>query len=451
MLIQSLISVPFNSLNNIDENKVMEEETRPESKGDHIKDDFMTKSSVFFIGTHKDKVSPQRIEEVNKQLLELIRDTPQYRAHIVQHCISDRVIFAVDNFSSLQSDEDFLPIRKATQGLMYGNSCLKVKAPTSWLFTGIVLQNLSESLPILPLTRCKEIARQCGIDNEGFESCLKFLHQKIGIVRYYHTEHLRDLVILKPQLIINLLSQLMKRAFLKPSMQKAIINDDDINEVVKDSIYVKKDVLLEMSHDLLLTCPHPDSTANIPLYYLTCMLPVKKVSPDRIENMAVFFTLKEFVLPTGVGRAVITAIMQQRINSAIPWRMSRDTLYRNSLEFTVGHPAHSLPFKIKSTQGHISLSVSSSLKPNDEICTEVRQQIESIMTEVLKLYSYGDCSSPTVAFICPDCDAGGNSSLHYATLISEDEIQCSITLRKSNIPQRLKQWVMVRLHTLLIS
>ena len=175
----------------------------------------MNRSCVFFVGTHKDKVSLQRIEEMNRSLIDLIQHTPQYQANIVQRCSADSVIFAVDNFSSLQNDEDFVVIRRATQGLVYG-SHLRVKAPTSWLFTGIVLQNLSETQPIISTDQYQEIARQCGIEHDSFRACLNFLHLRIGAIRYYDTEHLRNVVILKPQLIINILSQLMKRAFMKP-------------------------------------------------------------------------------------------------------------------------------------------------------------------------------------------------------------------------------------------
>ena len=68
---------------------------------------------------------------MNRNLIELIRVTPQYQAHVVLQHSAGNIIFAVDNFSLLQNDEDFVPIRRATQSLIYGNSHFKVKAHTS--------------------------------------------------------------------------------------------------------------------------------------------------------------------------------------------------------------------------------------------------------------------------------------------------------------------------------
>ena len=53
-------------------------------------EEILNRSCVFFIGTHKDKVSPERIEAMNRDLIDLIQDTPQYKANIVQRCNADK-------------------------------------------------------------------------------------------------------------------------------------------------------------------------------------------------------------------------------------------------------------------------------------------------------------------------------------------------------------------------
>ena len=228
----------------------------------------LNRSSVFFIGTHKDKVSPQRIEAVNRELLELIQHTPQYKANIVQRCSASSIVFLVDNFSSLVKDEDFVTIRRATQGLVYGNHS-RVKAPTSWLFTGIVLQNVSESQPVISLDQCQAIAQQCGVEQDSFKSCLKFLHKKVGAIRHYETEKLVAMVFVKPQVMINALSHLMRRAFLTPISRRAVVDDEDMNDAVAHFKSMTREGLIEIAMDLLVMCCHPNSTAQHPTYYLT--------------------------------------------------------------------------------------------------------------------------------------------------------------------------------------
>ena len=427
MLCQSLISVPVHSSG--------VRGSKNDVSGDG---EFQNRSCVFFIGTHKDKMSPQRIEAVNRDLIQLIQHTPQYKANIVQRCSTDSIVFPVDNFSSLENDEDFAVIRRATQGLVYG-SHLRVKAPTSWLFTGVVLQNVSESRPMISLDQCQEIATQCGVEQEAFKPCLKFLHNKVGAIRFYETEHLREVVIIKPQVVINALSHLMRRAFLKPLSRRPVVDDEDINDVVLHFKSMTRDRLIEIALDLLVMCHHPNYTAQHPMYYLTCMLPMIR-EVEGVGKSSVYFMMEGFVLPIGLGRATITAIVQQRVNTKSPWKIKYHTFYRNSVEFTVGSPAAS--FNISCSTKHLRLFVENAASVSRETCSDVRVSIESTMTKVLKLYRYGEATTPVVAFECPGCDHK-TTGFHYATLESEDRLQCSLRKQDLVVSSHLRMWVLV--------
>ena len=433
MLYQSLISVPVES-----SGVRMSETDSQDMSGDG---EFLNRSSVFFIGTHKDKVSPQRIEAVNRELIELIRHTPQYKASIVQRCSASSIVFPVDNFSSLEKDEDFVAIRRATQGLVYGSHS-RVKAPTSWLFTGIVLQNVSESHPVVSLDQCQAIAQQCGVEEDSFKSCLKFLHKKVGAIRHYETEKLVAMVFIKPQVLINALSHLMRRAFLNPISRRAVVDDEDMNDAVTHFKSMTREGLIEIAMDLLVMCHHPNSTAQHPTYYLTCMLPVKR-EPEGLEESSVYFTMEEFVLPIGLGRATITAVVQQRHKTKTPWTIDYSTLYRNSVEFTVGSPASK--FKISCSTKHLRLSVENAASVSRDTCSDVRIAIESIMTDALKLYQYGQAKTPVVALVCPGCDRE-TSELHFASLVEEDRLECSRTKNSFGVEQHLRMWVLVSVH-----
>ena len=426
MLCQSLISVPIHS----------------SCQGASPKDgsgteEILNRSCVFFIGTHKDKVSHERIDAMNRDLIELIQDTPQYKANIVQRCNAESLIFAVDNFSSLENDEDFVVIRRATQGLLYG-SRLRVKAPTSWLFTGLVLQKLSETQTMISYDQCQEIARQCGIEQNSFKACVQFLHHTTGAIRHYESDHLQNVVIIKPQVVINALSHLFKRAFVKPLSRKAVITDEDINDATGQFKSVTTDRLTEIALDLLVMCRHPNSTTEHPMYYLTCMLPFNKENASLDDNASVYFMMEGFVFPLGLGRATITAIVQQRLDSKSPWKINYNTLCRNSIEFTV----KSITFNIVCTTKHLRLSARNSRSASRETCSDVRVAIESIMSDVLKLYNYGQAKSPIVGFVCPSCDMSSGSS-HYATLVSEDRITCHETRQRFEVPSHIEQWVLV--------
>ena len=424
MLCQSLANVPIPVGENIEGRSVIEESSMS--------------TAVLFIGTHKDTVSSQKIQEMNDNLIDIIKDTPQYKAQIVKYSSPGNIIFPVHNFSSLQNDEDFLPIRTVTQNLVYGECYFKVKAPTSWLFLGIVLQKLSDSQPIIALEQCREIARQCGIKQSNIEQVVKFLHYKIGAIRFYDTKNLSNVVILKPQLVINLLSRLIKTQFRKSQEQRMIFTNYDLKEVVKESTFVREQFMLCLTHDLLLSVPHPHSTIQNPKHLLTCMLPMDKQEED--DETAVFFMLKSNFLPSGVGRATLTAIMQQATHSTARWNIVYQHIFRNCLKFIDDHSKTT--FQMKYTNGSLSLSILNPKNPNIGISFQVRRQVEAIMKDVLKLYNYGEKSILLTAFICPQHNDVGKSP-HFAVLTPEGYLECLATKEIIEMPQKLRHWLMV--------
>ena len=427
MLCQSLEGVPIMTCDEDDQNMFLEES-----------------NAVLFVGTHKDTVSPQKIQETNHFLLDLIKETPQYKAHIVKYSSAGKIIFAVNNFSSLHNDEDFFSIRRVTENLIYGDRSFKVKSPTSWLFLGIVLQKVSESQPIIALEQCKELARKCGISKSNIEMALKFLHHKIGAIRYYNTENLNTVVILKPQMIINLLSNLIKTNFRKSSDKRAIFTSQDIVEVVKESEHVGEEFLLCLTRDLLLSAPHPGTTVQDPKHFLTCMLPVSK--QDQHDNTSLLFTLKSFSLPSGAGRAALTGIMQQAMHSPSPWKINYERLFRNSLELSVS-PSN-ITFTVKHTRRCLSITISTPVPPNAiGLSFQVRKRIETILKEVLKLYTYGKANVPITAFLCPEQHDNLTSSSHYAILTPEGYLECHATKKILELPQYLHHWITVGFET----
>ena len=148
--------------------------------------------------------------------------------------------------------------------------------------------------------------------------------------------------------------------------------------------------------------------------------------------------MEGFVFPLGLGRATITAIVQQRLDSKSPWKINYNTLCRNNIEFTV----KSITFNIVCTTKHLCLSIRNSRSALRETCSDVRVAIESIMSDVLKLYNYGQAKTPIVGFVCPSCDMSSGNS-HYATLVSEDRITCHETRQRFEVPSHIEQWVLV--------
>ena len=74
---------------------------------------------VFFVGTHKDKVSQKRINRIDHCLQQMVRSTGLYREGMIQFASESRMLLAVNNLSSEDSDVQLIRAaveRVGTQG-----------------------------------------------------------------------------------------------------------------------------------------------------------------------------------------------------------------------------------------------------------------------------------------------------------------------------------------------
>ena len=111
----------------------------------------------------------------------------------------NQMIFAVDNFS--ESDADFELIRSNVQTLV-DTGDFKTTSPSHWLIYSLVLRQLNNQIE--SYSKCFEIAKDCGIrNNEEHQEALHFIHTKMGIIRYFPVDKLKQIVILDPQVLFD--------------------------------------------------------------------------------------------------------------------------------------------------------------------------------------------------------------------------------------------------------
>ena len=88
------------------------------------------RSKVFFVGTHKDKVSQEQIDYTDHSLKQMVKSTGLYRKGIIQNASKDRMLLAVNNLSDDNSDVQLVQAAVERVG---GQGDFKVRAPPSWL------------------------------------------------------------------------------------------------------------------------------------------------------------------------------------------------------------------------------------------------------------------------------------------------------------------------------
>jgi hypothetical protein len=168
---------------------------------------------VFLIGTHKDlldkKSAPTIIDNIDAQLQTVIKSTSHYREGIIQFASKSRMIFTVSNLDP--NETDFQNIRSAVEKTVEIGD-YKMESPAHWMIYSLVVRQLQNRVE--SYDECFAIAKECGIKDENeFNEALHFIHTKMGLVRYFPHEELKDIVIVDPQILFEKVTELIVETF----------------------------------------------------------------------------------------------------------------------------------------------------------------------------------------------------------------------------------------------
>ena len=171
------------------------------------------KPKVFLIGTHKDlldkKSAATIIDRIDVQLQTVIKSTSHYREGIIQFASESRMVFTVNNLDS--SDSDFQAIRSAVE-ITVEKGDYKMRSPAHWMIYSLVVRQLQTRVE--SYDECFAIAKECGMkDKNEFNEALHFIHTKMGLIRYFPHEELKDIVIVDPQILFEKVTELIVETF----------------------------------------------------------------------------------------------------------------------------------------------------------------------------------------------------------------------------------------------
>ena len=170
------------------------------------------KSLVLIVGTHIDQLgssAEETIHQLNQRIHSVItengfRDLVQYADKS-----NNSVMFAVDNSS--ESDEGFRAIRSQVNSLVSRREEFAIDYPIQYLLFCLDLQDVKKT--ILSLDEFKALAAKYNIVGEQIFPLLQFLHLRVGVIRYFDVDGLRDIVVLEPQVLFNSVTTLIVKTF----------------------------------------------------------------------------------------------------------------------------------------------------------------------------------------------------------------------------------------------
>ena len=382
-----------------------------------------SKSTVMFVGTHKDKLEQSKMESIikerNDELGDLLDDCPYYQENIIEKSDGKNLIFCVDN-ASLNSSHSF--VRSAVLGLCKDTK-FTVKVKPSWLLFALTLKGMQGVH--MSYQYCADIAEKCGIEKEDVKCALRCLHMHMSTLRYYEYKELKSLVIIKPKVLINKLSQLLTKIILKRQSEGALLSHSDIDTVAKERVVFPFEILLNILKYFKVIAPIYE-TEEGRQYIFPCMLldgEAISIGPPSAHQLFLSFKINfKFQVPKYLRNAILTSLLQiKEYNVFSPFS-------KTEISFNVG----GLSFQLLLRRKFIVLypiEQEQLSNQNLSICYNVEETVSKSLLSAVKLLGYS-ASKPKRGI---QCTCNSIKEDHFAEVVYE-EGTCSETKKPVKLP-----------------
>jgi hypothetical protein len=92
-----------------------------------------------------------------------------------------------------------------------GRHEFQMTSPARWLIFSLALRQLKPY--VVSYDECLEVARQCELTDDKLDEALHFIHSKMGLIRYFPYEGVKDLVVIHPQYLFDKVTELIVDTF----------------------------------------------------------------------------------------------------------------------------------------------------------------------------------------------------------------------------------------------
>ena len=421
------------------------------------------KPIIFFIGTHKDMLSEcsatNDIRKIDEILQAYVRKTALYHQGSIEFAQSEdskhpkQLIFTVNNLA--QGDEDFEKIRSALQQTVERSHSFNIQCQPSWLIFSLVLRANHKDSQVMKYEDCFTVALSCGIsDREQMNKALLFLHYRLGVVRFYNTKELSNLVVIDPQILFDKISNLLLRTFIPEHAHQNEIEEfklrgtfsvSTLKRIIKkcdSNSKVPLDWLLKLLDHLRIVAYIRDSNGD--KYFMPSAIlfraptneePLELSSCKAPPLLIAFFG---GFCPRGVPGALIKYLVTNEMKSKLQWELHTDKLFRNQITFGI-ESCGDIILNILPT--HIEIlfdpeSDEAKLKPT---CREAHAQIKQGMDEVFKPKEY------YLGFYCSHEKCKSHPQPHPAEINwKSNELKCAESRRRTTLSDAHYVWKIQR-------
>ena len=382
---------------------------------------------VLFIGTHRDRLNQERATNIIASIDQTLQTCTSQFSDIIEFASEDQMMFAINNFS--RDNNTFQEIQSAVECIVERHE-FEMVSPSRWLIYSLALRRLKTE--IASYKECFEVAKQCGIaDKEELAEALHFIHTKMGLIRYFPFEHIKDLVIIQPQFLYDKISELIVKTFtFKKAGKKSadlfnemgIFSLDDFERIHRknDSTSAMEPTqFTELLKALHIAAPFEEGSngdGECKLFF-PCILGHASKAQEQIEISSLEIsplnvTFKCGYCPKGLGGALISYIMTNGTDFKFEWNLLTDQIFRDQVSFEVG-PLDTVILRILPT--HLMLIYIPELDFPDrstscieDVCYDIREAVETGIRKVVQALNFILSEvEPSFTFPCP-CVKCGN-------------------------------------------
>ena len=409
--------------------------------------DIKLKPKVLLVGTHKDLLDPAtaqaKIEEIDSHLRQTITSTSYYRDGLVEFATASQLVFTVNNLA--EDDSDFALIRSRVN-LIANHDEYRMSIPTHWLIFSIVIRGLSSR--VISYDECRNVAQQCGIDDEEeLHEALWFLHTRMGVIRYFRYGDVSKIVVTDPQLLYDKITKVMIKTFtfehgmhlFEEFRKKGIFAFEDLSRIDKsEDLLLTHSRFIELLEHLRIVVPIGDGRLLIPCVWTHAdksRYPPKQHS--AVPTLAIVFDCG--YCPKGVTGALIKYLMTNEMKSRFTWKLQMDEIFRDQVTFFIGpnlitlcmYPTH---FEVVCAPSTDNTEAICSVR---DTCQEACKTVQKAIHKVSKDANLTCCCQ--ASFYCTLCKS------HIAELKQHDgkpcHLYCKETRQVCDLPNGFEYWL----------
>ena len=394
-------------------------------EGNNLFSDLMAspQSKAFIVATHKDLVSEEHITNFDAKLQKRIRATDFYREGLVQFSSDNRLILAIDNKSGGAEEVNIL--RKFFEEHIQKHY-RKIKIPAAWLVLSLYLRKQEKRT--VSIEDCFVWSQKLNMSTEETKLALWFLHHRARTLMYFpNLPELQDTIITDVQIVYDSVSNLIVNTFRFGNVEKAAsewfretgqFSLEDIRRATADisGDYIPLLQLVKLLEHLniiaIIKWPEPDQSqgshakSSKVVYFMPCVLQnalnkdlliFEEDDSNSLLPASLMIRYESGFVPLGLFPAAIANLVGND-----SFTLVIKGIKKNRVQFRFGADRDKVTFISRPHYYEIHITrPAAAVTKTHEVCSAVREIIESAIKTVTPRMNYAFTVSYQLAFECP--------------------------------------------------